>query len=198
MKTRFSLPVLLLALLASPCFGQRVGLTGGYQYLGQEAFRGVPTLGIQVLLPVGRHLTVGLLGSAGRARQVQPYYIWNFGGGRTVDRVHNHFVTAEALLGYHFDPAARLSLVVGPTLGLAGVGRREQSTSTKLMGGLWAGATYRHVLGGRFNLEAAVHPQVLSKGPDEEDGNSTFATFSLKVLGMQAGLSYNLRKQPQR
>ncbi len=194
MKTLHLLPVLGLALLVSPCFGQRVALTGGYQYLGQEAFRGVPMVGINVLLPVGQHVTVGLLTTAGRARQVQPFYIWNFGGGRTVDRVHNHYMTAEILLGCHFDLTQRLGLVVGPTLGLAAVGRREQSTSTKAMGGLWAGATYRNILGGRFNLEAAVHPQQLAQGPEEEDGNSTFAAISPRVLGVQAGVSYNLRK----
>ena len=190
---------LLLALLALvlstlPCLGQKVMLTGGYQRLGQDSFRGVPAVGVNVLFPVGQHLALGLLTTAGRARQEYPLYVGGPWGGRMVDVVHNYFMAAEALLGYRFEPTARLGLVLGPTLGLAGVGRREQSTSTKVAGGLWAGATYRNLGGSRFNLEAAVHPRLLSSGPNVLDGDFTFAEISLKTWEAQAGISYNLRK----
>ena len=195
MKLLHLLPALLaLVLSTSPCLGQKVMLTGGHQHLGQESFRGVLAVGVNALFPVGQHLVLGLLTTAGRARQEYPLYVGGPWGGRMVDVVHNHFVAAEALLGYRFEPTARLGLVLGPTLGLAGVGRREESTSTKVAGGLWAGATYRNLGGSRFNLEGAVHPRRLSLGPNVDDGDFTFAHLSLWVWEVQAGISYNLRK----
>ena len=188
---------LLLAMLTTgvlPGVGQRIMVTGGYLHLGEPSFRGVPTVGLNVLFPVGQHLALGLLTTAGRARQDYPLYIGNWGMGHTVDVLHNHFLAADALVGYRLGPTERLGLVLGPTLGLAGVGRREQPTSAKLSVGLVANVTYRKILGGRFNLEAVVHPRLLFVGPAEDDGNSTFADIGLRAWEVQAGISYGLWK----
>ncbi|GAA3950289.1 hypothetical protein GCM10022406_35160 [Hymenobacter algoricola] len=167
-------------------------LTGGYAYLGQKSFQGAPALGLHTLFPVGQHLAVGVLVTAARARQEYPLYLWNFGGGRTVNTLHNHLFSAQALLGYRLSLTDRLGFVTGPTVGYTAVGRREQGTSDKVGAGLWANITYRRIFGSRFHLEGLVNPRLLLKGPQAEDGDLPFATTTLWVWEGQAGISYGL------
>jgi|GEM_PF-6133326 len=189
--------IFLVALLiwlgtVAPGFGQKVMLTGGYAYVGQPSFRGTPAVGLHTLFPAGRHLSVGILATAARTRQQHTLNIYNFGGSRTVQTLHNHLFSAQALLGYRFSFTDRIGFVTGPTIGYAAVGRREQGTADKLGAGLWANATYRRILGSRFNLEALVSPRVLSKGPVVEDGELPFSDVNLVVWDVQVGISYGL------
>ena len=189
--------IFLVALLiwlgaVAPGFGQKVMLTGGYAYVGQPSFRGAPAVGLHTLFPAGRHLAVGILATAARARQQHTLNIYNFGGSRTVQTLHNHLFSAQVLLGYRFSFTERIGFVAGPTIGYAGVGRHEQGTADKLDAGLWANATYRRILGSRFNLEALVSPRVLSKGPVVEDGELPFSDVNLVVWDVQVVISYGL------
>ena len=111
-----------------------------------------------------------------------------------MSELHNYLFSADALLAYRFKMTERVGVVVGPTLGYAAVGRREQGTSGKSAAGFWANATYRNILGSRFNLEAVVHPRVLSLGPQVIDGELPFSDVNLWVWGVEAGISYGLWK----
>lgn len=57
-------------------------LSGGYTRVGQASFPGAPSLGLHFTTSFGRHLVLGLTGSAARARHAYTTVIdrsWNRG-----------------------------------------------------------------------------------------------------------------------
>ncbi|RAK70288.1 hypothetical protein DLM85_05440 [Hymenobacter edaphi] len=176
-------------------------LTGGYTRVGQASFPGAPSGGLHFTASFGRHLVLGLTGSAARARQAYDLYLpgpWYdiSRPGRWVSQVHNYAYAGHLLVGYRSSYARPWSLTVAPSVGLNVVGSREKRGGEKLGFGLWTNLSYHPRPGSRLRLEAVLHPRILTKGPRVTDVSRAFGDVNLLVCDAQLGLSLDLRRDP--
>lgn len=176
---------------------QRLLLTSGYTRVGQASFPGAPSVGLHGTFSFGRHLVLGLTGSAARARHDYRLFAGNgWGGGYWTTTVHNYAYSGHLLVGYRTSYARPWSLAVAASAGPNEVGHREVRGGLKLGAGLWANLSYHPRPGSRLRLEAVLHPRVLSQGPMVFDAAVAFSDVNLLVLDAQLGVSLDLRRDP--
>lgn len=197
MKKALTLAIILLSTL-TPGFCQKLLLTGGYTRVGEASFSGVASASLHTVFPIGQHIAAGVGVGAGRNRQAYQDFISyaDAGSGRAISAYHNHIYSLQGFLAARLAIASHLEATLGPSAGLYLVGARERSDEVKAGFGLWSNLTYKHVGGSRFNLEAVVHPKVLSASAPVEDANFRFGDQRLFVWDAQVGISYDLKRRP--